>query len=98
MATADTSQDQIGPCGPLEQSGDLFRHVLMAVWSSALDFGAHPFFSVVLLFSPVWGSITEVARTVTELSVALPCFAVVVVLFLFFLPVVGTISQKSHVQ
>ena len=34
--TADTSQDPIGPCGPLEQSGDSFRHSAMAAWSSAL--------------------------------------------------------------
>ena len=96
MVTADTSQDLIGPCGPLEQSGDLFRHVLMAVWSSALDFGAHPFFGVVLLFSTVWGSITEVARAVTcKLSAVLLCL---VVLFLLFLPVVGAVLQKSHVQ
>ena len=41
--TAETSQDPIGPCRPLEQSvGGNFRHSLMAVWSSALDFGAHP--------------------------------------------------------
>ena len=40
--TADTSQDPIGPCGPLEQSvGDSCRHSTMADWSSVLDFGAH---------------------------------------------------------
>ena len=40
--TADTSQDPIGPCGPLEQSvGDSFRHSTTAAWRSALDFGAH---------------------------------------------------------
>ena len=38
--TADTSQDPIGPCGPLEQSEDSCRHSLMAAWSS--DFAAHP--------------------------------------------------------
>ena len=40
--TVDTSQDPIGPCGPLEQSADSFRHSTMAAWSSALDLGAHP--------------------------------------------------------
>ena len=39
---AETSQDPIGPCEPLEQSEDSFTHLRMAVWSSALDFGAHP--------------------------------------------------------
>ena len=40
--TAETSQDPIGPCGPLEQSvGDRFRHSTMAALSCALDFGAH---------------------------------------------------------
>merc|ERR1719247_3185472 len=39
--TAETSQDPIGPCGPLEQSvGDNFRHALMAAVSSAFDLGA----------------------------------------------------------
>ena len=41
--TAETSQDPIGPCGPLEQSvGDSWRHSLMVALSSALDFGGHP--------------------------------------------------------
>ena len=40
--TADTSQDPIGPCGPLEQSANSFGHSLMAAWSSSWDFGAHP--------------------------------------------------------
>ena len=40
--TAETSQDPIGPCGPLEQSVDSCRHSLMAARSSALDSGAHP--------------------------------------------------------
>ena len=35
--TAETSQDPIGPCGPLEQSVEIFRHSLMAAWSSLLD-------------------------------------------------------------
>ena len=39
--TSDTSQDPIGPCGPLEQSVDSCRHSLIATWSFALDFGAH---------------------------------------------------------
>ena len=40
--TAETSQYPTSPCGPLEQSlGDSSRQSLMAVWSSALDFGAH---------------------------------------------------------
>ena len=39
--TAETSQDPIGPCGPLEQSkSDAFRHSTMAAWSSTFDFGA----------------------------------------------------------
>ena len=40
--TAETSQDPIGPRGPLEQSLDSGRHPPMAAWSSALDFGVHP--------------------------------------------------------
>ena len=40
--TAETSQDPIGPCGPVEQSVDSSAHSQMAVWSSALEFGAHP--------------------------------------------------------
>ena len=40
--TAEMSQDPIGPCGPLEQSEDSFRHSSMAAWSSSLDFGVHP--------------------------------------------------------
>ena len=40
--TADTSQDPIGPCGPLEQSEDSCRHSAMAALSPVLDFGAHP--------------------------------------------------------
>ena len=39
--TSDTSQDPIGPCGPLEQSVDSCRHSLTAAWSAALDFGSH---------------------------------------------------------
>ena len=42
--TAETSQDPIGPCGPLEQSVDSLRHSTMAAWScdlTDLDFGAH---------------------------------------------------------
>ena len=41
-ATAETSHDPIGPCGPLEQSEDSLRHSTMASWSSNLDFGSHP--------------------------------------------------------
>ena len=41
--TAETSQDLIGPCGPLEQSvGDHRRHCTRENWSSDLDSGAHP--------------------------------------------------------
>ena len=43
---AETSQDPIGPCEPLEQWVDTFRHALMAAWSSRLDFGAKPEVSV----------------------------------------------------
>ena len=40
-ATAETSHDPIGPCGPLEQSvGDSCRHSLMAAWSSSSDLKA----------------------------------------------------------
>ena len=42
LVTAETSQDPIGPCGPLEHSVDSFRHSKMAAWSSTLDFGGHP--------------------------------------------------------
>ena len=40
--TAETSQDPIGPCEPLEQSVESFRHSTMAAWSSTLDFAANP--------------------------------------------------------
>ena len=40
--TAETCHDLVGPCGPLEQSLDSFRHSTMAAWSSAFEFGAHP--------------------------------------------------------
>ena len=41
---AETSQDPIGPCGPLEQSVDSFRDSLMVTWSLAfgVDFESHP--------------------------------------------------------
>ena len=39
--TAETSQEPIGPCGPLEQSVVSTRHPRMAAWSPALDFGGH---------------------------------------------------------
>ena len=39
--TADTSQDPIGPCSPLEQSEDSLRHCVIAAFSSVLDFGAN---------------------------------------------------------
>ena len=39
--TVETSQDPIGPCGPLEQRVDSFKHAVMAAWNSALDAGAH---------------------------------------------------------
>ena len=42
FVTAETSQDPIGPCGPLEQSLDSGRHCTMSAWSSKLVFGAHP--------------------------------------------------------
>ena len=41
-ATAETSQDPIGPCGPLEQSVDSCRHLIIAAWSFSLDSGVHP--------------------------------------------------------
>ena len=37
--TAETSQDPIGPCVPLEQSVDAFMHSAMAAWSFAVDLG-----------------------------------------------------------
>ena len=37
--TAETSHDPIGPCGPLEQSEDSFRHFRKAAWRFSLDFG-----------------------------------------------------------
>ena len=39
--TAETSQDPIGPCGPLEQSEDDLRHSSMAVLRSPFDFGVN---------------------------------------------------------
>ena len=51
--TAETSQDPIGPCGPLEQSvGDSWRHCTMAACSSALEYGENP---VALYASHGWG-------------------------------------------
>ena len=45
--TAETSQDPIGPCSPLEQSvGDSSKHRTMAALSSVLDSGAHPAMAV----------------------------------------------------
>ena len=41
--TAETSQDPIGPCGPLEQSvGDSWRHCTIAACSSAFEYGENP--------------------------------------------------------
>ena len=40
--TAEISQDPIGPCRPLEQSEESFRHSVMAAFTSVLDFGARP--------------------------------------------------------
>ena len=37
--TAETSQELIAPCRPLEQSVESFKHSRTAAWSSALDFG-----------------------------------------------------------
>ena len=43
LVTAETSQDPIGPCGPLEQLvGDMWRHCTRAAFNPALDDGAHP--------------------------------------------------------
>ena len=41
LATADTSQDPIGPCALLEHLLDCFKHSTMATLSSSLDVGAH---------------------------------------------------------
>ena len=41
LVTAETSHVPIGPCGPLEQSEDSFRHVAMADCISSLDVGVH---------------------------------------------------------
>ena len=47
LVTAETSQDPIGPCGPLEQSvGDSSKHRTMADLRSALDSGAQPVIAV----------------------------------------------------
>ena len=40
--TVETSQDPIGPSGPLEQSVNNCRHSLMAALSLSLDFGTYP--------------------------------------------------------
>ena len=40
--TGETSQDPIGPCRPLEQSEESFRHSVMAACTSVLDFGGRP--------------------------------------------------------
>ena len=37
----ETFQDPIGPCGPLEQSVESFRHFTIVACSSALEFGVH---------------------------------------------------------
>ena len=42
LVTAETFQDPIGPCGPLEQSLDSCRHSLMAARSCAFDFETQP--------------------------------------------------------
>ena len=39
--TAETSQNPIGPCGPLEHLLDTFRHSTMANRRLALNFGGH---------------------------------------------------------
>ena len=39
LFTAETSQDPIAACGPLEKSVESFKHSRTAAWSSALDFG-----------------------------------------------------------
>merc|ERR1719201_2316229 len=52
LVTAETSHDPIGPCGPLEQWVDCFRHSLMAASSSPLDFGANTLVAVVVHIFP----------------------------------------------
>ena len=65
--TAETSQDPIGPCGPVKQSvGDSSRHSLMVALSSALDFGAYP----VVGYYNGWGDTVELmsrVRTIIKL-------------------------------
>ena len=39
--TAETSQEPIGPCKPLEQSVVSIRHSRIVAWRSVLDFGGH---------------------------------------------------------
>ena len=48
---AETSQDPIGPCEPLEQSmEDSLRHSLMAAWSSVFDLGANTVVAAVVVY------------------------------------------------
>ena len=42
LVTAETSQDPIGPCGPLEQSLDSLRHSTIAALSAGPRVGDHP--------------------------------------------------------
>ena len=45
----ETSQDPIGPCGPLAQSAaEICRHSKMAASNSSEDLGAHPVISSVM--------------------------------------------------
>ena len=47
----ETSQDPIGPCGPLEQAkSDAFMHATMAAWSSVFDLGAKTVVAAVVYY------------------------------------------------
>merc|ERR1719163_1868581 len=51
--TCDTSHVPIGPCGPLEQSSDSLRHMLIASLSSFRVFGENTFISIVYIQLPI---------------------------------------------
>ena len=67
--TPETSQDPIGPCGPLEQSGESSRHSLIAAWSFALDLGTHPVTSYYTVGFRVDARIMVTFRSWVEVSV-----------------------------
>merc|ERR1719353_1267436 len=96
--TAETSQDPIGPCGPLEQSvGDSFRHSIMAAWSLSLDVGAH----TVTVVVPCAVIVAAVAVVVVVRVVVLPGFVAVVVVLVSAVVVAAMVplqSMKDHMH